>query len=180
MCNSGAILRTARKLKHRQRILLTLFNWHKLLIQHTLPSFWGMMNEGEAHSLTCCSAKTPMLTRWLSSVLKVFKWIRGTRYCLECTGLLDQCQCVTFYVDKLQEFHQTSCHFPVALKANLLFDVHLDKWVLSQSHLHLSFHTWRPESKSWSIWANLHRQAHFRLGCGTCLPWHQICSNPNL
>ena len=31
------------------------------------------------------------------------------------------------YVDKLQEFHQTSCCFPVALKASLLSDVHLDK-----------------------------------------------------
>jgi hypothetical protein len=30
-------------------------------------------------------------------------------------------------VDKLQEFHQTSYCFPVALKANLLFDVRLDE-----------------------------------------------------
>jgi hypothetical protein len=37
---------------------------------------------------------------------------------------LDQWQYVPFYVDKLQEFHQTSCHSPVALAANLRFDVH--------------------------------------------------------
>jgi hypothetical protein len=40
---------------------------------------------------------------------------------------LGQCQCVPFCVDKIQEFHQTSYYFPVALKANLLFDVHLDE-----------------------------------------------------
>ncbi len=31
------------------------------------------------------------------------------------------------YVDRRQESHQTSCPSPVALKANLLFDVHLDE-----------------------------------------------------
>jgi hypothetical protein len=66
---------------------MTLFNWHKLLIQRTLPSILGIMNEGDAHSLSCCAAKTPILTRWLSSFLKVFKWIQGTGYGLECTGL---------------------------------------------------------------------------------------------
>ncbi len=39
---------------------------------------------------------------------------------------LDQCQCVPFYVDKCKKFHETSYHFPAALKANLLFDVRLD------------------------------------------------------
>ncbi len=63
--------------------LMTLFSWCKLLIQNTLPSFLGMMNEGDAHSLS----KRPILTRWLSSVLKVFKWIQGTGYDLECAGL---------------------------------------------------------------------------------------------
>jgi hypothetical protein len=28
--------------------LMTLFNWRKLLIQRTLPSFFGIMNEGDA------------------------------------------------------------------------------------------------------------------------------------
>ena len=77
------------------------------------------------------------------------KWIQGTGYDLECTGWqLDQCQCVPFCVDKLQEFHWTSYHFPVALKASLLFDVHLDEWVLSWPQLYLSFHTWCSESLS--------------------------------
>jgi hypothetical protein len=40
---------------------------------------------------------------------------------------LDQYQCVPFCVDKLQEFHKTSCHSHVALEANLPFDVHLDE-----------------------------------------------------
>ncbi len=66
---------------------MTLFNWRKLLIQLTLPSFLGIMNEDDAHSLICCVARTPFLTRWVSSFLKVFKWIRGTGYGLECTGL---------------------------------------------------------------------------------------------
>jgi hypothetical protein len=50
---------------------MILFSWCKFLIQHTLPSFLGVMNEGEAHSLSCCGAKTPILTRWSSSILKV-------------------------------------------------------------------------------------------------------------
>ena len=110
--------------------LMTLFNWHKLLIQHTLPSFFGIMNEGDTHSLSCCAARTPILTRWLSSFLKVFKSIQGTGYGLECTGLafgsMSMCT-IPFYVDKLREFHRTSYCFPVALGANLLFDVHLDE-----------------------------------------------------
>ncbi len=67
--------------------LMTLFNWRKLLIQRTLPSFLGLINEGDTHSLSCCGARTPILTRWLSSVLKVFNWIWGTEYGLECTDL---------------------------------------------------------------------------------------------
>jgi hypothetical protein len=55
--------------------LMTLFNWRKLLIQRTLPSFLGVMNEGDVHSLSCCAARTPISTRWSSSFLKVFKWI---------------------------------------------------------------------------------------------------------
>jgi hypothetical protein len=39
------------------------------------------MNERDAHSLSCCDAKRPILTRWLNSILKVFKmdsgyWVR--------------------------------------------------------------------------------------------------------
>jgi hypothetical protein len=40
---------------------------------------------------------------------------------------LGQCQWLPFYVDLCQEFHQTSFCSPIALKANLLFDVHLDE-----------------------------------------------------
>jgi hypothetical protein len=86
-----------------------------------------------------------------------------------------------FYVDKCQEFHQTSCHSPVALKANLLFDVHLDEWVLSQPQLHLSFHAWCTGSWLRSIWANLHQRSHHLwLGCETNLPWHWVLLNSNL
>ncbi len=67
--------------------LMTLFNWRKLLIQRTLLSFLGIMNEGGTHSLSCCAVRTPILTRWSRSFLKVFKWIQGTLYGLECTGL---------------------------------------------------------------------------------------------
>ncbi len=139
------------------------------------------MNEGDAYSLSCCDARTPILTRWSSSALKVFKWIQGTGYGLECTGLAFRSMLMcTFCVDKLQEFHQTCYHSPVALEANLLFDVHSDEWVLSRPQLHPSVHTWHPESLVQSIWANLHQRARLWLGCETCLPWHQICSNPNL
>jgi hypothetical protein len=40
---------------------------------------------------------------------------------------LDQCQCVPFYVDKLQEFHRTSYRFLVAFEANLFFNVYFDQ-----------------------------------------------------
>jgi hypothetical protein len=82
------------------------------------------MNEGETHSLSCWYAKTPILTRWSCSVLKVFKWIQGTGKGLECAGLtFGSMSMCTFYVDKHQEFHQTSFCFPTTLKANLLFGV---------------------------------------------------------
>jgi hypothetical protein len=106
--------------------LMTLFNWHKSLIKRTLPSFLGMMNEGDAHSLSCCAARTPILKRWSSSFLKVFKWIQGTGYGLECTGLaFGSMTMYTFFcVDKLQESHQKSYCSPIALEANLIFYVH--------------------------------------------------------
>ena len=65
----------------------------------------------------------------------------------------------------------------VALKANLLFDVHLDEWTLSWPQLHLSFHTWHPESLSQSFWVNLYQRAHLWLGSETCLPWLGIRLN---
>ncbi len=37
---------------------MTLFSWHELLIQCTLLSFFGMVNEDDAYSLYCCGAKT--------------------------------------------------------------------------------------------------------------------------
>ncbi len=55
------------------------------------------------------------------------------------------------------------------------------RWVSPfMTSANLSFHTWRPESLSQSFWVNLHQRAHLWLGCETCLPWHQICLNPNL
>ncbi len=129
-----------------------------------------------------CAARTPILTRWSSSFLKVFKWIWSTVYGLECTGLAfgSMSVCTFLCVDKFQEFHWTSYCFPGALGANLLFDVHLDEWVLSRPQLHLSFHTWHPESLLQSTQANLHWRSCLQLGCETCLPWHKICLNPNL
>ncbi len=118
--------------------LMTLFSWRELLIQHTL----------------------------LSSFLKVFKWIWGTGWGIKCKGLAFGSMSVcTFYVDKRQKFHQTSFCFPLALKASLLFDVHLDEWVLLLLQLHLSFHTWCPESLLQSIWVNLHQRACLWLAC---------------
>ncbi len=50
--------------------LMTLLNYGKLLIQRTLPSFLGIMNEGDAHSFSFCAARTPILTRWSSSIFE--------------------------------------------------------------------------------------------------------------
>ncbi len=63
---------------------------------------------------------------------------------------------------------------------SLLFDVHLDEWVLSWPQLHLSFYTWHPESLLIGFWVNLHQRSRFWHGCETCLPFYQICLNPNL
>ncbi len=103
-------------------------------------------------------------------------WIRPRMHRL---GIWINVNVYLFYADKHQEFHQTSFCSPVALKANLLFDVHLDEWVISQPQLHLSFHTWHPGSWLQSIWANLHWKACLWLACETCLPWHQVLLNPN-
>ena len=41
----------------------TLFNSRKSLIQRTLPSFLGVINDGDAHSLAPCGDKTPISTK---------------------------------------------------------------------------------------------------------------------
>ncbi len=67
--------------------LLTLFSWRELLIQHTLLSFLGMVNElhllscWHPHSLYCCGAKTPSPTRWSNSFFENLQmdsryWVR--------------------------------------------------------------------------------------------------------
>jgi hypothetical protein len=43
--------------------LMTLFNWRKPLIQRSLSSFLGIIYEGDAHSLSCCAARTPILSQ---------------------------------------------------------------------------------------------------------------------
>ncbi len=56
-----------------QRILLTsyfLFSWCELLIQGTLLSFFGMVNEEDTYLLSYCGAKTPSQTRWSNSFWK--------------------------------------------------------------------------------------------------------------
>jgi hypothetical protein len=44
-------------------LLTTFFNSHKSLTQQTLPSFLGVINVGEAHSLAPCSDKMPIFTK---------------------------------------------------------------------------------------------------------------------
>jgi hypothetical protein len=43
-------------------LLTTLFNSRKSQTQWTLPSFWGVINVGQAHSLAPCGDKTPIST----------------------------------------------------------------------------------------------------------------------
>ena len=43
--------------------LITLFNSLRSLIQRTLPSFFGIMNVGEAHSLVPWGDNTPNSTK---------------------------------------------------------------------------------------------------------------------
>jgi hypothetical protein len=63
---------------YQQWILLALNDFVQLT-EVTDPAYsailFGVMNEDEAHSLSCCGAERPILTRWSSSVLKIFKWI---------------------------------------------------------------------------------------------------------
>ncbi len=70
--------------------------------------------------------------------------------------------------------------FSCSNQSKSAFDVHLDEWVLSWPQLHLSSHTWHPESLSQSFWVNLHQRSCLWLGFETCVPWHWICLNPNL
>ncbi len=55
-------------------------------------------------------------------------WVRHIMHRL---GIWINIKVYLFHVDIRQEFHQTSFCSPAALKASLLFDVHLDEWVLS-------------------------------------------------
>ena len=66
--------------------LMTLLSCRRSLIQRTLPSFFGMMNVGDAHSLSCCRTRTPMVTKWSSSFLNVLRCIQGIAYGLAYTG----------------------------------------------------------------------------------------------
>jgi hypothetical protein len=47
----------------RTQIVVKLFNSYKSLTYWTLPSFWGVLNVGEAHSLAPCGDKTPISTK---------------------------------------------------------------------------------------------------------------------
>ncbi len=69
-------------------LLTTLFNSRKSLTQWTLPSFGGMINVGEAHSLTPCGDKRPIFTMCNNSFLKALRCITGTGYGLACLAII--------------------------------------------------------------------------------------------
>jgi hypothetical protein len=68
-------------------LLTALFNSHKSLTQWTLPSFLGVINVGETHSLAPCGDKMPIFTKCNNSFLMALRCITGTRYGLECLGM---------------------------------------------------------------------------------------------
>ncbi len=77
--------------------LLTLFSWPELLIQRTLLSFFGMVNEDDAYSLSCCGAKTPSPTRWSNSFWKSSNGFEVLGKAQDAQAWhLDQCQSVLF------------------------------------------------------------------------------------
>jgi hypothetical protein len=68
-------------------LLTALFNSCKSLTQQTLPSFWGVIKIGEAHSLAPCSDKMPIFTECNNSFLKALRYITGTGYGLACLAM---------------------------------------------------------------------------------------------
>jgi hypothetical protein len=53
--------------------LTTLSNYLRPLTQWILPSFWGVIKEGEDHLLAPCGCKTPISQRCINSFLKASK-----------------------------------------------------------------------------------------------------------
>ena len=91
--------------------LTNLFNCRKLLIQQTLPSFFGTMKEGDVHELRPDGSKTPNFTRCINSFLKVSRCILGTGKVLHALVLhFVRYQYETSCVDVRQEFHRKASH----------------------------------------------------------------------
>ncbi len=67
-------------------LFTTLFNSLRSLTQQTLLSFLGAIKVGDDHSLAPWGDNTPILTRWINSLLKASRWITSITYGLECFG----------------------------------------------------------------------------------------------
>jgi hypothetical protein len=68
-------------------LFTTLFNSRKSLTQQTLPSFGGVINVGEAHSLAPYGDMTLIFTKCNNSFLKALRCITGTGYGLACLAM---------------------------------------------------------------------------------------------
>jgi hypothetical protein len=83
------------------------------------------MKVGEAQSLAPCGARTPILTRWSSSLLKSASvpLVLGTDEHVQVLHL-DLCQCEPFCVGTRQVYHRTfSGVSPVLLTSRLLMHI---------------------------------------------------------
>ncbi len=95
-------------------LLTTLFKSPKSLTQHTLPSFGGSINIGEAHSLATCGDKTPIFTKCSYSFLKALRCITGTGYGLVCLAMAPGTKSIwDFLWDKHPIFHQIVWYAPL-------------------------------------------------------------------
>ncbi len=97
-------------------LLTTLFDSRKSLTQCSLPSFWGVINIGEAHSFAPCGDKMPISTKCCNSFLKALRCITGTGYCLACLAMAPGTKSIwDFLWDKHPNFHQLVWHAPLKL-----------------------------------------------------------------
>ena len=59
-------------------LTILLFTSQKLLKKHTVPFFIGTINDGKAHSDSCCRSSTPSLHSLSVSLMRTYLCIFGT------------------------------------------------------------------------------------------------------
>ncbi len=110
-------------------LLTTLFNFRKSLTQSTLPSFGGVINVGETHSLAPCGDKTPIFTKCINSFLKALRCITGTGYGLACLAMAPVIKSIWNFVPS----NSLVCSVKIFLRSSFCSKVKWLSWLIASS-----------------------------------------------